>query len=233
MAASQSFLQSVVDLVDRTTYTFSSQNLGVAAASRRIVVGIGGRIASGTLTVDSVTIGGVTATILTPQASNTTSGTTTVALAIADVPTGTTGDIVVVFNTACLRCIVHAYRVVDIDSATPSDSDSSVASNPTCNLDIPAGGIAIGFAAVGNASATWTWTGLTEREDAVAGGGEAFGASSASDDFATLQTGRAITADSTTTTTTAGVFASWGPAGGANPKGPLSNPFAGPFGGAI
>lgn len=201
------FLQGVGDATDLTTYTFSSQNLGTADASRYIIVGVLSRRAAGTPSISSLTIGGVSAAAVVAQ-TNTASGSDIAALYIAAVPTGTTGDIVVTFDAAMLRCAVVAYRAVGIASATASDTDSSTATDPTCNLDVPAGGFAIGVACTGNAGASFTWTGLTENYDAVI---EALNATSASDTFVAAQTGLAITANGTGATAPVGVFASWAP----------------------
>lgn len=229
------FLQAAADTANATIYTFSSQNLGTADAARYIIIAIQARGTTAGLTVSSVTIGGVAATI-SVQRTNSTSNYNVAALVIAAVPTGTTGDVVVTLSVEALRSAIKMYRAVGINSATASDTDSSVATHPTCALDVPAGGFAIGCACVaqgGGAAATTTWTGIAEDSDVVVETN--FTTTSASQTFVAAQTGLTLTSTFSAVDgpSPVGVFASWAPSGGANPKGPLGNPFMGPFGGAV
>lgn len=206
MAAAATFLQAATSASDLTTYTFSGQNLGAADAGRYIVVGVQARGTATPLALSSVTVGGVSATIVAQQANS----ANIAALVIAAVPTGTTGDIVVTFSVVVLRCAIQAYRVLGIDSATASDTGASTAADPTTSLDIPAEGVAIGACMSGGVDMRVTWTGLTEDYDATT---ESFlSATSAHDEFVTAQTGLTITADFATSGQSCGVFASWAPA---------------------
>lgn len=204
-----SFLQSATDTADLSSYTFASQNLGSAASDRHIIVAVISRKAGATTTITGVTVGGVAATIVR-QRANTASNTQVAGLAIALVPSGTTGDVVVTFADTMVRCSIGLYRADDLLSATPYDVDDSVVADPTVNLDILAGGFAIGVGGVA-ASTTATWTGLTEDYDAVS---ESFmGYTGAHDEFSASESGRTITIDFGTTTENVGVFASWAYAG--------------------
>lgn len=158
------FLQVAASNTDASSYTFSAQNLGEAAADRLMVAAIATRAAAAR-TIDAVTIGGVSATIIQVGRS---SGTVfnRVALAYASVPTGTTGDLVVTFNTSTLRCRTGLWRVVGLDSHTPVDTDSSAATPPTATLTTSDAGIAFGAAAVAvtaNTGSVTTWTNLTDK----------------------------------------------------------------------
>ena len=73
-----------------TAYTFSGLSLGVAATNRKIVVVVGG-FADGGETISSVTVGGISAEPVISQAAT----NTFLEMWQADVPTGTTGDVVV------------------------------------------------------------------------------------------------------------------------------------------
>jgi hypothetical protein len=205
-AITSDFLQAATpNTTTQTTYTFASQNLGTADADRYIVVGIEARGTNSGLVVSSATIGGQSATI-TRQVTNATSNFNIAALIIAAVPSGTTGDIVINFNVAALRCNVKAWRLTGISGVTAADSDSSTASPPSVALDVPAGGWAVGSAVSAIATST-TWTGLTENHDTQIAG--SITGTAASDDFASAQTGLTITATFNTNTNPAGVFASW------------------------
>jgi len=209
-AVTSDFLQGGVDTADLTTYTFSAANLGTADAARYIVVCFHQR-AAGTPTLSSASIGGVSATIVAQATLDTGGGASnTTAIVIAAVPTGTTGDIVATWSAGAVRCAYQAYRLVGISSATASDTDTSVAAgDPTVNLDIPAGGWTVGGAISGTGSVAGpvTWTGITEDDDTNLE--TSCTVTSANGDFATTQTGLALTADYTSPSFSVGVFASW------------------------
>jgi hypothetical protein len=210
MAASRTFLQDAGDASDLTTYTFASQDLGTADAGRYIVAIVHARVASGTLTLSSASIAGVSATIALQETNSSATAKSVCALVIAAVPTGTTGDVVVTFSTGALRAAIQLYRVLGIDGLTASDTATSTDSSPVGSMDIPAGGIAFAGVNNGSSSTSFAWSNLTEDVDTTL---EAFGYSSASDEFATLQTARTITATRTGTIgSPVGVFASWAPA---------------------
>lgn len=200
------FLQGTTSTADTNSYTFSSQNLGTASSDRYIIVGAVARKAGASATISSITIGGVSATIVKQQ-TNTITNTNVSGLAIAAVPTGTTGNIVVTFSATMLRCAISAYAVTELDSATPYDDASSTSADPSVSLDIPTDGFAIGMGLTAAAS-TATWTGLTEDVDGTL---ESFVTyTSASDEFPSGATGRTITIDFGSTNESSACFVSWG-----------------------
>lgn len=198
------YLQTASDTADLTTYTFASQNLGTAFANRQIIVGITGRKAGATTSISSVTIAGISATIVVQQ-SNTGTNTDVAGIAIANVPTGTTGDIVVTFGAGMVRSAIHVYRARGI--LEPAfDTGASTALDPTTTLDIPDTGFAIGVG-ITAASTTAGWTGLTEDNETVV---ETFvTTTSASQEFSSPETGRTLTIDFGAPSESSGVFASW------------------------
>lgn len=213
------FLQaSSVDTITAplTVHTFSSQNLGTATADRWIlgVAVVAHSSSSAVSEFDSITVGGVTVSIARQQRANA-GDSITVAVFKAHVPTGTTGD--VVFNltdTGMVRGCVVLYS--HEGEPTLYDSDASTSIDPSVSIDIPAGGFALsGSGITGDVSGTTAWTNLTEDSDAV----NFVNVSSASDDFASAETGRTITANGTGTNTGCGVFTSWSvPSSGAFPE---------------
>lgn len=212
MATGLTYLQQASDASNLTTYTFASQSLGATAADRRIVVCVGAWRASGALSVSSVTVGGVSAALVSTDGG---SDRWRTEIWIAEVPTGTTGDVVVTLAAAGIRCSVDLFRLVDADFTAAADADGNVAQNPSVTLDVPAGGCAVGVVNSGwsTNAGTVSWAGLTEQSDAQV---ETFvRASAAGDNFASQQTGLAITCTTSGTVThsgTSGAFASWGPA---------------------
>jgi hypothetical protein len=142
-------------------YTFSSQNLGAAAADRIIVCfaidGVGS-------TATAVTIGGVSATIV--QTATTVRKNT---LWYATVPTGTTGDVVVT-GAAETEMGIALWRLTGTTSG-PYDSGQSDANPGTADIMVPAGGVALaGMGDGGFAHSGYTWVGLTEDFDEAVSG---------------------------------------------------------------
>lgn len=203
MAASTTFLQSANNAGNNSTYTFSSQNFGAAAADRYIIVAVHLDFSNQSNSVSSVTIGGVTATHLGTQTGN----QYLTAFYMALVPTGTSGNVVVTCSTIALAGAIGMWSATGIHSV-PAIVKTNNAEDPTATVDIPAGG-AVVAAAYSPTNTTTSWTNLTERYDAVfADGASNHTITGASDNFASQTNARAITADfgSPTTGRSTGVF---------------------------
>lgn len=214
-------LQSANSTADATTYTFSTQNLGTTSSDRYIIVSVHGRKAGASTTISSVTVGGVSASVV-GQVTNFISNTDVVGLFIALVPTGATGDVVVTFGAGMVRAAIGMWAATGIPSATASQVLTSTATpSPSGNLDIPANGFAIA-AGVNGSSGLTTWTGLTEKFDASVPDTGNMVYTGASDEFVSAQSGLTITAafNASFATECAGVFASWayGAAGSPAPR---------------
>lgn len=215
----RTWLQTGTDTVNRTTYTFAAANLGTATGDRYIIVGVLARRTSGSPSISSMTVNGEAATLVTAIGS---SGNYA-GIYIAAVPTGATGDIVFTFDSTMALCQYAAWHVTGLASATATDSDTSTAAAPTANIDVVAGGFAVGVASVASTTGTTAWTNLSnERGDSVV---ETLTLMSVADeDFAGAQSGLAITATfsgTTSPTVPRGAFASFelsgGGGGGGNP----------------
>ena len=164
---------SAVVTTDATSYTFSSVAFGTASATRAIYAFISGQHSTGnTPTFANVTIGGVGATLVT-LVNNTTEPHYAAALFRADVPSGTSGDIVVGTTTAAenmsqLGVIAWAVTGDHYEHTIKSDTDTSSATTTTVSLtNVPAGSVIL----AGRASATGgahTWSSnLTENIDQI------------------------------------------------------------------
>lgn len=190
---------------DLTEYTFSAVALGDEAANRKIVVTILGRSTNpSTRTISSVTVAGVAATEAV-SVSNTIGNRA--AIYVADVPTGTTGDIVVTFDLGMQNCSVGSYAMYGAGSSTPTDTATDIASAFSQTLDVPAGGAAFAVAGV-QANTTTTWAGLTERYDTAVDAECNTGAGVA---FAAAQSGLTVSATFGAGTDGAMVTAAFGP----------------------
>lgn len=208
--ATVSFVTTVKDVVDRVTYTFTGVSLGAAASDRKVVVAISGR--PNAETVSTVTIQGITATNVVNTTAVETDGQA--GLWQADVPTGTTGNIVVTFSgVGSEYCGVGVFRVIGAATAAHATAKQIDTEPSTNTITIPANGVCISMRGDTAASSEpYGWTNLTEKydENVAAAEGDHTGASDA---FATLQTSRVLTCDATGLgDNIAMVSASWGPA---------------------
>ena len=208
-AVTVDFTANDSDSSDTTEYTFSSQSFGAADSDRKMVVGIVCYDDSPGTRVSAVTLGGVAANLVSGMIGA--GATMTTEIWEADVPTGTTGDVVVTWAATVKSCGIGLWRLIGANSR-PYGSGTTTADPGVLSTDIPAGGVAIGMSATGSgAGVTWTWTNLTENfEDAITSGARSqwSGASAA---FASAQTDLDITADASTAADNTFVCSVWGP----------------------
>jgi hypothetical protein len=208
-----SFLTSSVDTANAAAYTFSSLSFGAADSNRVLIVSIGARRATDT-SISSVTIGGVTATAIV-TAENTGSGSDFAAIFAANVPTGTTGDVVVTFADACIRCVIGLHSTTDTGgSVTAHDTSTDLTTTPSTTIDVEEGGavVACSWASLSAGSAAVSWTGVTEDYDTQPETASN-GVSGGHDDELASETGRTITASQSGTVARAALaVASWSPA---------------------
>ena len=129
------------------TQTFNSCDFGAVSPDRRIYVVIMGR--SGSFTqVSSVTIGGVSATLVGGNTSNSLGPTK---YAAASVPTGATGTVSVTFGASATSCTIAIYRVTGQTTAIASanvDAQLDVQVSAVTSLSIAANTASKGFALV-------------------------------------------------------------------------------------
>ena len=190
-----------------TTYTFSGATLGGSAGDHLIIGTTGRQTTAGTNDITSVTVDGNTAVELVDSPGS--NGTQHTGLWIAEGKGNSTGDIVVVFASACNAAAYAVWRATNVGTVGAYDSASEEASggtDPSETITIPAGGALIAYADTNGSSKSFSWTNATERFDADAGDADNWH-SGASDAFAAHTTDRAITVDQGTTTSRA-VFCS-------------------------
>lgn len=151
------------------THTYTGVSLGAEDPDRYISVAIV-LLKAASVDPTSVTIAGISATILNPTGAGSWS---TVFHAFAKVPTGTTGDIVVTLGGNIDASTIHVYRVINpgtIPSSVTYVSTASVTSI-TDTVTVTAGEYLIGAYKSDNSNAV-TWTNSTEQADlAFAAGG--------------------------------------------------------------
>lgn len=214
MAATASYQGNATDGTDTTTYSFASQPFGTAASDRIVVVGILGR-APTTGAVSSVTIGGVSATLITQNAAAPTPPFATIgALYAALVPTGTTGTIDVVFSVSQVRCAIGIWSIYGATGVSPVSSGNDITGNPEeVVLVVPNNSCVIGMAASnGSVTPNIVWTGITEDFDINVEAGSS-NASGAHDNFTAGNTALSVQAQFNAAGSSDNVLcvAAWGP----------------------
>ena len=153
-----------------TTYTYSGVALGTASSTRAIYVFATGQgPASSNFDVNSMTVGGVSATRVA-DVTNSAEAQYVSELWRADVPSGTTGDIVVTWNSAMSQCGIIAWAVTGdhslVDLQTTSDSTASFTLT-----SVPDGSVILAGRG-GTGSRTHTWSSdVTENVDEEIGSG--------------------------------------------------------------
>lgn len=209
------FVTSNSSTTDTNQYTYSSQSLGTAASDRYIAIVTGARKAGAGFTLSSVTVGGQSATIVT-QVTNTATNSDTAGIAIAAVPTGTTGDVIVTWSTTVLRNYIGIYRLDNLASPLSPTVATSTAANPTGAINTNVGDCALGSALTA-AATTASWSGITEDFDSTV---ESFVTyTGAHLPITSASTPLTMTATFGSATESAGVFAVWnGAAVSASPR---------------
>jgi hypothetical protein len=171
--ASASFIALTHDSTDTATPSYAGASIGVADATRRVVVVFHWGVTNAARTVTSATIAGVAATIHAQVTNGPTAAqqNTGVAIFSALVPSGTTGTIAITLNGTVLRSSIAVYRQINELNASPHDTvtDNTVAGTVLSGtIDVPATGMLYaGSANAATAGSTNTWVGVTENYDAA------------------------------------------------------------------
>jgi hypothetical protein len=172
LPASSSFLVSVQDTSDQTTYTYNGVNFGADDPTRRIIVVVHWSTTNAARNINSGTIGGIGMTnhILTQTGP----GGAAVSdwgsqIVSAQVPTGSSGTVTFTLNGAVARSEIAVYRQINEIDATHTDvqGDTSVSGNAlSVTVNTPAVGMVYSGASMSIASgASSTWVGVTEQYD--------------------------------------------------------------------
>ncbi len=160
-------VDSSFNLTTQTTYTYTGLNFGPANTKRVLACGFAGRETAGGVTISSVTIGGVSATLA--PSSNTEDATNLLigAFYYAAVPTGASGNVVVVFGASCDRCGLGLWRIIT-NTAAPSSGNVATYTQPLTTPSLTVTVPALGFAPViffERSQGTVTWTNATADFD--------------------------------------------------------------------
>lgn len=184
------FVATTVSGSSGTQHSFTAHALGADAGDRKIIVTGSYHPQGGNVTVSSMSVAGNAGTVVHTQ----TGAEGTSFIAIADAPTGSTGDIVINLSSSAGYFAIAVYRVTGLQSSTPTDLAHihNAGTDPSVSLDVPAQGFAVAVVSASNGGST-VWTGLSENADNYVGGQVLF--SSASSFFVGAQTGLSILAN--------------------------------------
>lgn len=160
------YLSINTDETNGSSYTVSGASLGAAASDRYIVIVVSSLSTSGVNSVSSATIGGVSATEVISQSTN----PVALAMFIALVPTGTTGDIVANFGATSDHHTIAVWSVTGIESTTAVDSDGTTVESAGLTLTSLDGGVVIGALFCSDPLPV-AWTGATENYETLYVGG--------------------------------------------------------------
>lgn len=192
----------IIDTASTASYTFSAVAFGAADTNRRavVVVYVSTNSASSDNRLGTVTIGGITATQV-HTSLNIDTDVLEVAIYAADLPTGTTADVVV--NTTGSsnvdHCSVSSYRLVSNDLAASSIGAASTAASLTDDLYVETDGAVIAGYIATTASTAASWTGnagLTTNYNVNNSDGDAERESGVSGDTLTADTTFTVTVGS-------------------------------------
>lgn len=145
------------------TATSGSISFGAASASRVIALSVCATWGS-SLTINSATIGGVSATVACQVSKGGNSVNPTSAIVYANVPTGASGTVSLTFSNSPSTVRIRCYRIVGV-ATTPANTKTDSTGADSLSLAVPSStGFVIGSSTQVN-SGSQTWTGLTERTE--------------------------------------------------------------------
>ncbi len=157
------FTDNAVSTADTSIYTFAGINFSIADEQRVMVVATGGRGAGAPKGVNNLTIGGVNATL----GFRADEGGSSVEIWYAEVPTGTSGTIIVNWNGTQFRSGIGSWALYT-DNSTPHDFNRSIVGSGDTLINILENGVVIAYSY--DTEDLVTWTGVTEDFDEVVEG---------------------------------------------------------------
>ena len=193
---------SVASLADGNN-TFSSLSFGTPASGRRLILAIA-TISFAGQSLNSVTIGGVTATARVARGGGAHSLNGYSYVFDATVPTGASGDIVLNISTTFDLTSLSLFRAIGLKTAGAYHTNANE-NTGSITVNVPANGFIIAAKASINTT-SMTWTGLTRERNDHAGSNES--TSTAYSALMAAQTGYTVT--TTSTDNNAQVIASFG-----------------------
>jgi hypothetical protein len=157
--------------LDSGSFSEIGVSIGTAAADRLVVVTVAALNVVSVDGFDSVTIGGVAATLAIESTRTTGVGESFCSIYWANVPTGTTATIDFVFTGDDIYADVEVYRVVGADTVTPvTDTGTGSVASGNISDSVTIGDDSVTFSVTQDgantgAAGTTVWTNITEDRD--------------------------------------------------------------------
>ena len=148
-------------------HTWTSVDIGAEDADRKIIAAMMHFDINDGYTMDSVTIGGVSAVEIGSYLDSGASDTCNVSYWVADVPTGTTADIQYIASGVTANVVAGSFfRVVGGNDLTniQDSATSEITGSATLDCNVTSQSIVIGAQIIRDQAAS-TWVGLTEHVD--------------------------------------------------------------------
>lgn len=211
--ATVTYVSTNQDEVNRSTYTFSSQGIGTAAADRKVVVVINSSGGS-TSDITGCTIGGSAAT--EEQSSGVQGETRNAIYSLNSVSSGTTSDIVVTQGGNAGVIMIGVFAVYGASATkNASGTQKGTGISPSISLAVPANGVIIAGSCAafssGSGSNAVAFTNITERAEYL-GDGDGFVGGAASDAYENAATISVNSAFTGSNSNTVGCAVSYAPA---------------------
>ncbi len=153
-----------------SAYTFTAENVGVAAADRKTIVVACGDASTASWTYTSITVGGSSATEAVETANA--SSLEECAVYIIDNTAGTAEDIVVTVSKTITNMQIGVWAAYGLNSSTATATNKdfdTAAALLNSNVNVNAGGIAVGGCSTNGGAETATWVGLSDHGSASQG----------------------------------------------------------------
>jgi hypothetical protein len=157
---SAEFVASAQNTTNATTHTFTDLAIGAADATRYVYIAVHMIGAA----PSSVTIGGSAGTLVACQAGS----SARVCFYYRAIASGTTATVVVTHAANINNVGVASWRVINLNSPTPTASNFSASSPASYSVTPSTGGVIIGGSSAYISSSTVitnVWTGITEQYD--------------------------------------------------------------------
>ena len=151
------FIAPYTSTANTDVYTFPGCNIGTPSADRLVVVTVFNGSGTFGFQIDSVTIGGLSASKSSSHTVN--SPGMGLAIAFLKIPSGSSADIVVTLANSANRCCIGVYTALCSLSVVMFDSQGGTTPEV---IDIEDGGAVFAICSKGALSSPVTWTGLTE-----------------------------------------------------------------------
>lgn len=166
------FVDEYDGTISAPTITVAAASLGIADANRVVALAIGLNTANSNVTINSVTIAGVSATAAKQSVNNGANPHTHAEIWYASIASGTSGDIAITCSAGTLSACRVAVYALNATAEAPSASGGTTAigQNCTATINLPAHGYAI-FTGCDGIGSALSWTVGSPITDYNTGGG--------------------------------------------------------------